>query len=87
MNYPQGAPDRFEYILLDGAEAPRWRSLDIAGSWFPEAFIGTMASLMRRVQGETAELPTSVEDAIETMATVEAAYQSSAGGGAPLPAV
>lgn len=87
MNYPQGAPDRFEYILLDEAEQPRWRTLDIAGSWFPEAFIGSMASLMRRANGETAELPTSVEDAIETMATVEAAYQSSAGGGTPLPAV
>ncbi|MYD11961.1 MAG: Gfo/Idh/MocA family oxidoreductase [Chloroflexi bacterium] len=87
MNYPQGAPDRFEYILLDGAERPRWRTLDIAGSWFPEAFIGTMASLMRRTLGETDELPTSVEDAIETMATVEAAYQSSASGATPLPAV
>ena len=87
MNYPQGAPDRFEYVLLDGADEPQWRTLDIAGSWFPEAFIGTMASLMRRVNGETGELPTSVEDAIETMATVEAAYQSSAGGGTPLAAV
>lgn len=87
MNYPHGVPDRFEYVLLDGADDPQWQSLDIAGSWFPEAFIGTMASLMRRVNGETAELPTSVEDAIETMATVEAAYQSSARGGAPLPQV
>ena len=87
MNYPQGAPDRFEYILLDQAEQPRWRTLDIAGSWFPEAFIGSMASLMRRARGETSELPTSVEDAIETMATVEAAYQSSAAGGTPLPAL
>ena len=87
MDYPRGLPDRFEYILLDGSQQPCWQSLDIAGSWFPEAFIGTMASLMRRATGETTELPTSVEDAIETMATVEAAYQSSAQGGAPLPAV
>ena len=87
MNYPEGAPDRFEYILLDDGAAPRWRSLEIAGSWFPEAFIGTMASLMRYAGGETEALPTSVEDAIETMATVEAAYESSAAGGRPLPAV
>ncbi len=87
MNYPQGVPDRFEYILLDEADQPRWQTLDIAGSWFPEAFIGSMAGLMRRATGETAELPTSVEDAIETMATVEAAYQSSAQGGTPLPQV
>ena len=87
MNYPEGLPDRFEYVLLDDESNPQWRSLEIAGSWFPEAFIGTMASLMRYAGGETEALPTSVEDAIETMATVEAAYESSATGGRPLPAV
>ncbi len=86
MNYPDGVPDRFEYILLADAEDATWQTLDIQGSWFPEAFIGTMASLMRRANGETDSLPTSVEDAILTMATVEAAYESSASGGAPLPA-
>ncbi len=84
MNYPDGVPDRFEYVLLEDADT-RWRTLDVKGSWFPEAFIGTMASLMRYVNGETSSLPTSVEDAILTMATVEAAYQSSERGGAPLP--
>ena len=85
MNYPVGAPDRFEYILLDDAEDANWKTLDIKGSWFPEGFIGTMASLMRYVNGETDSLPTSVEDAILTMATVEAAYESSESGGTPLP--
>lgn len=85
MNYPEGVPDRFEYVLPDGETQPQWQSLDIEGSWFPEAFIGTMASLMRYANGETDILPTSVEDAIETMATVEAAYSSSTNGGAPLP--
>lgn len=85
MNYPQGIPDRFEYVLLDGDARPEWRSLDLQGSWFPDAFIGAMASLMRCAKGETDALPTSVEDAIETMATVEAAYVSSEGGGTPLP--
>lgn len=87
MNYPTGLPDRFEYVLLEGQAAPSWQTLDIEGSWFPEAFIGTMASLMRYVNGEAAALPTAVEDAIQTMATVEAAYASSAHGGTPLPAV
>ncbi len=87
MNYPEGVPDRFEYILLDDRDDPSWRTLDIKGSWFPEAFIGAMASLMRYVNGETNSLPTSVEDAIQTMATVEAAYESSQQGGAPLPQV
>ena len=80
MNYPHGVPDRFEYVLLDDDE-PTWQTLDISGSWFPEAFIGTMASLMRYANGEAESLPTSVEDAIETMTTVEAAYESSAAGG------
>ncbi len=87
MNYPVGMPDRFEYILLEEGAASGWQRLEISGSWFPEAFIGTMASLMRYADGETDALPTSVEDAILTMATVEAAYSSSAQGGEPLPAV
>ena len=87
MNYPVGAPDRFEYVLLDESDDPSWRTLEIKGSWFPEAFIGTMASLMRFVNGESESLPTSVEDAILTMATVEAAYRSSERGGTPLPAL
>ncbi len=87
MNYPEGAPDRFEYILLDDGTGATWRTLEIRGSWFPEAFIGTMSSLMRYVNGEAAELPNSVEDAIHTMAAVEAAYESSKRGGTPLPAV
>ncbi len=87
MNYPDGVPDRFEYILLDDGADPQWNSIEISGSWFPEGFIGTMASLMRYANGETSALPTSVEDAIQTMATVEAAYESSAAGGTPLSAL
>lgn len=79
MNYPDGVPDRFEYVLKD--EGEQWQSLDIHGSWFPEAFIGTMASVIRKVNGETDELPTAVDDAFQTMAVVEAAYESSAQGG------
>ncbi|MCY4538200.1 MAG: Gfo/Idh/MocA family oxidoreductase [Chloroflexi bacterium] len=86
MNYPDGVPDRFEYVLPDGETEPEWQSLNIEGTWFPEAFIGAMASLMRCASGESDVLPTSVEDAIETMATVEAAYASSAQGGTALPA-
>ena len=46
-----------------------------------------MASLMRYTNGESDSLHTSVEDAIHTMTTVEAAYESSAAGGTPLPQV
>lgn len=83
MDYPKGKPDLFEYVLLDRGET--WHSIDIQGSWFPEAFIGTMSSLMRYANAEIDILPTSIEDAIMTMATVEAAYQSSTSHGIPLP--
>ena len=55
--------------------------VELEGSWFPDAFIGTMGSLMRYKLGETDVLPTSVEDVINTMALVESAYVSSDSGG------
>lgn len=86
MNYPDGVPDRFEYTLKnEDNQEEEWQQLHVQGSWFPHAFIGTMASLMRKATGETADLPTSVDDAFKTMAVVEAAYQSSAAGGTPIP--
>jgi hypothetical protein len=47
--------------------------------------MGSMGSLQAYVQGEAKTLPTSVEDAIDTMRTVEAAYLSSEQGGVELP--
>jgi hypothetical protein len=44
-----------------------------------------MASLMRFASGESADLPTSVEDAWRTMAVVEACHASSDGGATPIP--
>jgi len=41
---------------------------------------------VRFAEGSDASLHTSVEDAIYTMAIVEAAYESSARGGVPLQA-
>ncbi|MBC8171526.1 MAG: Gfo/Idh/MocA family oxidoreductase, partial [Anaerolineae bacterium] len=81
MDYPRGKPDKFEYVILEAGKTPHWEKLDIHGSWFPEAFIGTMSTLQRYVLGEKDVLPTSVEDAFKTMAVVEAAYESSASGG------
>lgn len=87
LNYPRGLPDTLEVCRLGGDDAPpKWRSVGLVGNWFPHAFVGTMASVMRRADGETSELPTSVEDAIRTMAVVEACYESSARGATPVPA-
>ncbi|QJD94628.1 Gfo/Idh/MocA family oxidoreductase [Mucilaginibacter robiniae] len=84
MDYPHGVPDKFEYVIIEEGKAPEWKEVKLEGSWFPDAFIGTMGSLMRYKAGETDVLPTNVEDVIKTMAVVESAYQSSDNGGVPL---
>ncbi len=81
MDYPHGVPDVFEYCIVEEGKAAQWQTVVLEGSWFPEAFIGTMANLMRYNEGSTAFLHTSVEDVIQTMAVVESAYQSSDIGG------
>ncbi|WP_051979682.1 Gfo/Idh/MocA family protein [Edaphobacter aggregans] len=82
LNYPVGLPDNLEYIVRDGAG---WREAPVSGNWFPDAFMGSMGSLQAYVEGEAKTLPTSVEDAIDTMRTVEAAYLSSERDGVELP--
>ncbi|MBX3015854.1 MAG: Gfo/Idh/MocA family oxidoreductase [Caldilineaceae bacterium] len=77
MNYPTGMPDTFEYCMLRAGQEPQWQTLTLEGSWFPEAFIGSMASLMRYVAGETDQLPTTVADAFQTMAVADAACRAS----------
>jgi predicted dehydrogenase len=81
MNYPQGVPDHFEYLLADPDQPREWKTLDIPGTWFPHAFIGSMAQLMRAAEGSIERPDNSVADAIHTMACVEAAYLSSERGG------
>src|SRR5699024_9423756 len=48
LNYPEGREDAFEYIspLTNG----EWKKRDITGSWFPDAFIGPMAGLMKKLE-------------------------------------
>jgi predicted dehydrogenase len=82
LNYPIGEPDDLEYMVRDEAG---WRVAPVSGNWFPDAFMGSMGALQAYVQGDSDTLPTSVEDAIYTMRTVEAAYISSERGGVELP--
>lgn len=77
LNYPEGLPDSLEYCLLEEGRPGEWQGVELKGAWFPDAFIGTMASVMRFVEGSSSELPTSVDDAFQTMALAEAAYRSS----------
>ena len=85
LDYPQGKPDSLSYIESADAMGNAWRTLPIHGNWFPDAFIGSMNSLQQFVTGESNVLPTRVDDALDTMRVVEAAYLSSEEGGVPLP--
>ncbi|HEY8171509.1 MAG TPA: Gfo/Idh/MocA family oxidoreductase [Dehalococcoidia bacterium] len=82
LNYPHGEPDE---LLLTTRDAD-WTPVPLRGSWFLEAFEGPMSNLQRVVSGEDGALVSPVDDAILTMAVVEACYASSASGGTPIPA-
>lgn len=81
IDYPRGAADSFEYVLLEDGKEPEWKTLNVEGSWFPHAFIGSMEQLMLAKAGKIEKPDNSVEDCIHTMACVEAAYKSSEQGG------
>lgn len=86
LNYLRAQPDALEICQVDAQEVPgEWQTIPLEGNWYPHAFVGTMASVMRFANGETDELPTRVEDAFKTMAVVEAAYESSERGATPIP--
>ena len=76
LEYPRGEPDTLEICPRRG----KWKSVELDGSWFPDAFAGTMSNLQRFAAGEDSKLHTAVLDAWKTMAVVEACYSSSAYG-------
>ena len=79
LNYPKGEPDILEINTGDG-----WVKVPLEGSWFVESFGNRMAQLQRFVTGQEDKLIASVEDAWNTMALVEAAYENSTDPGTPL---
>ncbi|CCN71069.1 Gfo/Idh/MocA family protein [Vibrio nigripulchritudo] len=81
LNYPHGEPDEF-WFCEHGKE---WQSIPLEGSWFPDAFIGTMSNIQRFVAGEDKILNTAVADAFQTMAVVEACFESNAAKGTDIP--
>jgi len=81
LDYPRGRPDRLEVF---GRSTGGWTEVPLVGQWFPDGFIGTMSNLQRFADGEDATLVSPVDDALQTMALVEACYQSDAEGGTPL---
>ena len=77
LDYPHGKPDKFEYCILKEGEDPKWVEVKLEGSWFPDAFVGSMSY----AEGSSDELPTSVENVAHSMAVVESAYESHGNGG------
>lgn len=75
LDYPTGGPDQLDLVLL-ADKAAGWQPVPFEGSWFPDAFIGSMGAVQRYVEGSVPELPTAVDDVLHTMAVVEAAYAS-----------
>jgi predicted dehydrogenase len=83
LEYPTGSPDSLQ-VARDGGT---WDTIPLRGSWFTAAFEGPMSNLQRFIAGEDAALVSPVDDAIKTMALVEACYRSSDGGSTPIPEV
>jgi len=81
MDYPRGVADVFEVCTFDANGQPVWRRLEIPGTWFPDAFIGTMASVMRAADDPALAPATSVRDAFQTMQVIDAASRSARSGG------
>ncbi|MFN0205818.1 MAG: Gfo/Idh/MocA family protein [Planctomycetota bacterium] len=82
LQYPHGEPDALEMYINN-----RWTRAALPGSWFPDAFAGTMSNLQRFCSGEDRALRSDVNDAAKTMALVEACYISSRTDGTKIPNV
>jgi predicted dehydrogenase len=84
LDYPTGRPDTLRFIER-GSASREWVDIPIEGRWVPDAFMGSMGALQAFVEGTVSTLPSSFEDAYQTMALVEAVYRSSNACGEPLP--
>ena len=71
--YPERTPSTMDYSTIadEGTwHSPRWES-----AWFPDAFIGPMADLLRSIELNV-QPPCHGRDNLWTMALVDAAYRS-----------
>jgi predicted dehydrogenase len=69
--WPERRPSTLDYTTTAGGwQRPRWPE-----AWFPDAFVGPMAELLRDLEG-TAPAVTTGDENLLTMAVVDAAYRS-----------
>ena len=76
LSYPQGEPDTLAWRSTK-LYADKHFEAKLEGAWFPDAFIGPVASLMRAIH-EDGTPETDGADHLNTLAIVEAAYISAA---------
>lgn len=76
LDYPYGEPDVFEYITRQHDPHADWQVIPIQGSWFPDAFAGSMAQMLRTFSDHEYVPDNHIKDCLNTMACVEAAYMS-----------
>lgn len=81
INFPEGVPEKFEISLLEENKSAQWQSFDVDGAWYPDAFLGSMANLMRYAEGSEKILINAIDSAYQTMQLLEAAYESNEQGG------
>lgn len=80
FDYPNGEADELWFCENGG----NWEQVPLEGSWFIESFMGTMRNVQRFDAGEDDTLFAGVEDAFQTMALVEACFDSMKTPAAPL---
>ncbi len=71
-DYPNGVEDE----LWLGRTGEEWTQIELQGRWFVDAFMGPMRNVQRFDAGEDDTLLTSVADAYQTMALVEACFKA-----------
>tara|TARA_B110000977_G_scaffold162002_1_gene207202 strand:+ start:510 stop:1574 length:1065 start_codon:yes stop_codon:yes gene_type:complete len=72
FDYPNGEADELWYCKNGG----EWEQVPLDGSWFIDSFMGTMRNVQRFDAGEDESLFAGIEDAYQTMALVEACFES-----------
>lgn len=72
FDYPNGEADEL-WFCKNGGD---WEQIPLEGSWFIESFMGTMRNVQRFDAGEDNCLFAGIEDAYQTMALVEACFES-----------
>ncbi len=76
LDYPKGSTDLFEYIVLDENGGGKWQTMPIEGSWFPDAFAGSMKEMIKAVVDKKYKPDNNLEDGLKTMKWVEKAYKT-----------